>query len=107
MKPIRVLFTLLFVLAISGKIFSQDAEEIVNKYIHAIGGLENIQAIKTIKLTGKVTAGGMDIPFTQTCKRPQMVLMESTIQGMTMKQAFDGRSEERRVGKERRSRRSP
>src|ERR1035441_4034360 len=90
MKPIRVLFTLLFVLAISGKIFSQDAEEIVNKYIHAIGGLENIQAIKTIKLTGKVTAGGMDIPFTQTCKRPQMVLMESTIQGMTMKQAFDG-----------------
>ena len=90
MKLIKVLFTLLFVFAISGKIFSQDADEIVNKYIHAIGGLDNIQAIKTIKLTGKVTAGGMDIPFTQTCKRPQMVLMESTIQGMTMKQVFDG-----------------
>jgi len=90
MKLIRVLFTLLIVFSVSGKILSQDADEIVNKYIHAIGGSENIQAIKTIKLSGKVTAGGMDIPFTQTCKRPQMVLMESTIQGMTMKQAFDG-----------------
>ena len=90
MKLIRVLFTLLIVFSVSGKILSQDADEIVNKYISAIGGLENIQAIKNIKMSGKVTAGGMDIPFTQTCKRPQMVLMESTIQGMTMKQAFDG-----------------
>jgi hypothetical protein len=90
MKIIKVLLSLLFVISISGKIFSQDADEIVNKYINAIGGLDKIQAIKTIKLTGKVTANGMDIPFSQICKRPQMVLMESTIQGMTMKQAYDG-----------------
>jgi hypothetical protein len=90
MKQLKVLFTLLFVISISGKILSQDADEIVDKYIHAIGGLDNVKAIKTIKMIGKVTAGGMDIPFSQTCKRPQMVLMESTIQGMTMKQAFDG-----------------
>jgi hypothetical protein len=85
-----VLLSLLFVISISGKIFSQDADEIVNKYITAIGGLDKIQTIKTIKLTGKVTANGMDIPFSEICKRPQMVLMESTIQGMTMKQAYDG-----------------
>jgi hypothetical protein len=90
MKQIKVLLSLLFVFSISGKIFSQDADEIVNKYVNAIGGLDKIQAIKTIKLTGKVTAGGMDIPFSQICKRPQMVLMESTVQGMTMKQAYDG-----------------
>jgi hypothetical protein len=90
MKLIKVLLSLLFVISISGKIFSQDADEIVNKYINAIGGLDKIQAIKTIKMTGKVTAGGMDIPFSQICKRPQMMLMESTIQGMTLKQAYDG-----------------
>ena len=90
MKLTKVLFTLIFVITISGRIFSQDADEIVNKYINAIGGLDKIKAITTIKLTGKVTAGSMDIPFSQICKRPQMVLMESTIQGMTMKQAFDG-----------------
>jgi hypothetical protein len=70
--------------------FSQDADEIVNKYINAIGGLEKIKAINTIKMTGKVTAGSMDIPFSEICKRPQMVIMESTIQGMTMKQVYDG-----------------
>jgi hypothetical protein len=90
MKLIKVLLSLLFVISISGKIFSQDADEIVNKYVNAMGGLDKIQAIKTIKLTGKVTANGMDIPFSEICKRPQMVLMESTIQGMTMKQAYDG-----------------
>jgi hypothetical protein len=90
MKLTKVLFTLIFVISISGRIFAQDADEIVNKYINAIGGLDKIKAITTIKLTGKVTAGSMDIPFSQICKRPQMVLMESTIQGMTMKQAFDG-----------------
>jgi hypothetical protein len=90
MKILKVLFTLIFVISISGKIFSQDADEIVSKYVSAIGGLDKIKAINTIKLTGKVTAGSMDIPFSQICKRPQMVLMESTIQGMTMKQGFDG-----------------
>ena len=90
MKLIKVLLSLLFVISISGKIFSQDADEIVNKYVNAMGGLDKIQAIKTIKLTGKVTAGGMDIPFSEICKRPLMVVMESTIQGMTMKQVYDG-----------------
>jgi hypothetical protein len=90
MKLTKMVFTLLFILSLSGKIFAQDADEIVNKYVTAIGGLDKIKSIKTIKLVGKVTAGSMDIPFSQTCKRPQMVLMESTIQGMTMKQAFDG-----------------
>ena len=90
MKLLKMLFSFLFVISISGKIFSQDADEIVNKYVTAMGGFDKIQAIKTIKLTGKVTAGGMDIPFSEICKRPLMVLMESTIQGMTMKQAYDG-----------------
>jgi hypothetical protein len=90
MKLLKVLFTFIFVISISGRMFSQDADEIVNKYINAIGGLEKIKAINTIKMTGKVTAGSMDIPFSEICKRPQMVIMESTIQGMTMKQVYDG-----------------
>src|ERR1035437_9572094 len=90
MKLIKVLFTLIFIISISGKIIPQDADEIVNKYVYATGGLDKILAIKTIKMSGKVTAGSMDILFSQICKRPQMVLMESTIQGMTMKQAYDG-----------------
>jgi hypothetical protein len=90
MKQFKVLITILFFFTISGKIFSQDADEIVNKYVSAMGGLNKIHSIKTIKLSGKVIVGSMEIPFSQTCKRPSKVLMESTVQGMTMKQAFDG-----------------
>ena len=41
-------------------------------------------------MTGKFTTGGMEIPFTQICKRPGMEIMEYTIQGMVTKLAFDG-----------------
>jgi hypothetical protein len=85
-----MLFTLLLLFSISGKIYSQDADEIVNKYITAVGGLDKMQAVKTLKLTGKSSVSGMDIPFTQTYKRPLMMLSELTIQGMVVKQAYDG-----------------
>jgi hypothetical protein len=90
MKPLKILFTFLFIITINGKVLSQDADEIVNKYINAKGGLEKIQAIKTVQLKGKVITSKMEIPFTQTFKRPSKVLMESNYQGTTMKQGFDG-----------------
>jgi hypothetical protein len=90
MRQLKVLFTLLFVFSISGKILSQDADEIVSKYIKAIGGMEKILAVKTLKFSGKTSVSGMDIPFTQTYKRPMMMLSEVTVQGMVIKQAYDG-----------------
>jgi Rieske Fe-S protein len=41
-------------------------------------------------ITGKINGGGMEFPFTQTIKKPNGMLMEMTIQGMTMKQGYDG-----------------
>ena len=35
-----MVFTLLFIISLSGKIFAQDADEIVNNYVTAIGGLD-------------------------------------------------------------------
>jgi hypothetical protein len=37
---------------------SQTAEEIIAKYIKTIGGSERIEAIKTLRRTGKFTGGG-------------------------------------------------
>ena len=90
MKDLRIFFAIVLLFGVNTKIFSQDADEIVNKYITAIGGIEKIHAINTMKVTGKFAGGGMEVPFTQTYKRPLMSMMEATIQGMTMKQAFDG-----------------
>ena len=46
------------ILALSLAAFSQTAEELVQKNIEAKGGMEKIKAIKTLRLTGKLDAGG-------------------------------------------------
>ncbi|HMF57625.1 MAG TPA: hypothetical protein VK619_14880 [Pyrinomonadaceae bacterium] len=66
-------------------------DEIVNKNIQAMGGLDNMRAIKTVKMTGKVTLGpGIEAPATIQQKRPNMVRNEFTLQGKTFIQAYDG-----------------
>jgi hypothetical protein len=70
---------------------SQTVEELIQKNIEAKGGMEKIKAIKTIRLTGKLEAGG---GFTgrvgQENKRPNLVRETFTLQGMTQVQAYDG-----------------
>lgn len=89
MKLIRNL-TIILTLFISFQGFSQSADDVVNSYVKAIGGADKINAIKTIRMTAKVAAGGMDMPIVMTYKRPYMMMNEITIQGMTMKQGYDG-----------------
>jgi hypothetical protein len=69
---------------------AQTVDEIINKHIDAIGGMEKLNSIKTLKLTGTSGFGSMEFPFTMTYKLPNAVLLESTIQEMTMKQGYDG-----------------
>jgi len=67
------------------------ADEVIAKYIQAIGGREKMDAIKTMKCTGKFAfQGGMEAPLTMEFKRPNKVRVEFTFQGMTGTQAFDG-----------------
>jgi hypothetical protein len=44
----------LLALPVSG----ESTDEIIAKYIKAIGGSENVQALKTLRRTGKITVGG-------------------------------------------------
>jgi hypothetical protein len=72
---------------------AQTAEEIVAKYIKTIGGAEKIEAIKTLRRTGKWNVGGgFELPAVQENKRPQMVRQEFTIQGMIGVLAYDGKT---------------
>src|SRR5262245_65778968 len=72
---------------------AQTAEEIIAKYVKTIGGAEKIEAIKTLRRTGKFTGGGgFEAVVIQENKRPQMTRQEFTIQGMTGVTAYDGRS---------------
>jgi len=69
---------------------AMDADELIAKHLEAIGGLEKIRAINSMKATGKVMTFGMELPFTVVQKRPNFMRIDSSMQGSTFIQAFDG-----------------
>jgi hypothetical protein len=72
---------------------AQTAEEIIAKYVKTIGGAEKIEAIKTLRRTGKFTGGGgFEAVVIRENKRPQMARQEFSIQGMTGVTAYDGKT---------------
>ncbi len=90
MKLIKILSPLLIFFVFVQYSASQTVDEVIDKYVTAIGGIEKINSIKTLKVTGKFLNGSFEIPFVQTISRPDKTILEMTIQGMTMKQAYDG-----------------
>lgn len=72
---------------------AQTADEIIAKYVKTIGGMEKLQAIKTLRRTGKYTGGGgFEAVVVQENKRSQMVRQEFTFQGMTGVNAYDSKT---------------
>jgi outer membrane lipoprotein-sorting protein len=70
----------------------QTADELVAKNIQAKGGLEKIQAIKTLRMKGRLNQGGFTAVVGQELKRPAMLRTTFTVQGMTAIQAYDGQT---------------
>jgi hypothetical protein len=69
------------------------ADEIVAKYVKTIGGMEKIEAVKTLKRTGKYRGGGgFEAKVLEENKRPDLVRQELTYQGMTGVTAYDGKA---------------
>jgi outer membrane lipoprotein-sorting protein len=71
---------------------AQTADEIVAKSLEARGGLEKLRAVKSMRFTGKMTAGPMEAPAVYEAKRPNKTRLDATVQGLTLTQAFDGTS---------------
>ena len=67
------------------------ADEIVAKYVKTVGGMEKIEAVKTLKRSGKFTGGGgFEAKVVEQNERPNLVRQEFTFQGMTGVTAYDG-----------------
>ena len=72
-------------------LFAQTVDSLVAKYIQASGGLDKIQALQSLRRTGKFTGGGgFEAVVVQENKRPNSVREEFSIQGMTGINAYDG-----------------
>ena len=70
---------------------AQTADELVNKNIQAKGGIDKIKAIKSVRITGKLNAGGGFTAATvQENERPNLVRETFSLQGMTAVTAYDG-----------------
>jgi hypothetical protein len=71
--------------------YSQTADELIAKNIEARGGMEKIQAIKTLRMTGRFTGGGGFVAAVgQENERPNLIRQTFSLQGMTQVQAYDG-----------------
>ncbi len=73
-------------------VLAQTVDELVAKHVAAMGGADKIEAVKTIKMTGKAEMQSMEAPFVMILKQPGMLRNEITIQGMVLVQAYDGKS---------------
>ena len=70
---------------------AQSADTIIAKYVQALGGMVKIQALQSLRRTGKYTGdGGFEAVVVRENKRPNSVREEFTIQGMTGINAYDG-----------------
>jgi hypothetical protein len=88
----KVLFAIALLTFSTVCVSAQTADEIIAKYVKTIGGMEKIQAVKTLRRSGKVIAGGgFEIPVVEENKRPNMVRQDINIQGLVGTNAYDGK----------------
>ena len=96
---LRSVISLIFAALISPIIFAQDktqptADELVSKNIEAKGGATALHDLQSLRLTGKLLVqqgGQIELAYLQIKKRPDEVLTEASLQGMTQIQAYDGK----------------
>lgn len=72
---------------------AQTADEIVSKYVQKIGGMEKLQAIKSMRTTGKFNGGGgFEAVVVSEAKRPNMVRQDFSLQGLSAVNTYDGKN---------------
>jgi hypothetical protein len=70
---------------------AQTADDIIARYIKSVGGMERIQAVQTLRRTGRFTGGGgFEAVVVEESKRPNSVRQEFSLQAMTGVTAYDG-----------------
>lgn len=89
----RVLLGVAVLTLFATSLSAQTADEIVAKYIKTVGGADKIQAVKTLRRTGRFTGGGgFEAAIVEENKRSNMVRQEFSLQGLTGVNAYDGKT---------------
>jgi outer membrane lipoprotein-sorting protein len=86
MKKLLFLLTGLLLVAV---LTAQSLEEIVKKYSTAINS-DQLANVNTIKIKGKMSAMGMDMPMEMFMKNPNKIKVVYSLNGQSMVSIFDG-----------------
>lgn len=90
----RLLFASLLVALASSPVHALTVDELVAKNAEARGGLDKIEAIKTLRMQGQVRVGGdfgsFDLGLLQLKKAPDSVRTEASVQGLTQVEVWNG-----------------
>jgi len=79
--------------ALAPALLAQTVDQVVAKSIEARGGMDKLKSVQTVRASGKMEFGpGMEAPGTMLQKRPDMMRLDFTVQGLTVTQAYDGSS---------------
>jgi hypothetical protein len=89
-KVIRAVTLTGIVIGCVGSIAAQSTGELVAKNVAARGGLDNIKAITSIRMSGKLETQGTVIQYFADTKPDSIVRESQTLQGMTRIHAYDG-----------------
>jgi len=91
----KSLFRLICLLILSGTVSilgAQDVDDIINDYLKASGGAEEMAAITTIKMVGESTSARGTAPLVMMKKAPNKSKMLITAMGSQMTMAYDGKT---------------
>lgn len=66
MNKIHVILCFIFVSALHAQNFKEvsTAQDVIDNYIEANGGIDNLKSIESIEMKGNINAMGMDVPLT-------------------------------------------
>lgn len=82
-------------LGAAGAVHAVSVDELVAKNAAARGGLDKIQAIKTLRMQGHLRFSGgfgsIELGYVTLKKAPDALRTEATVQGLTQVQAWDGK----------------
>ncbi|MGF7230182.1 M16 family metallopeptidase [Arachidicoccus sp.] len=74
-----------------GKVADVSTKDVIDKYINAIGGVENLKKVHTLLVNGSMGVQGMSIPFVEKRMSPNKQFLVMTMNGNEVsKTVFDG-----------------
>ena len=88
MNMVKKGMTFLFAMASFTVIRAQTADEIVNKYVDAIGGKDKLEQIKTVSITNTIQAMGNEGPSTTKILNGKAFRMDYEINGQKTTQVY-------------------